>query len=479
MKLLLDTNIFIPLEPTAAQPDQIQTTAAAQLSKLASQTGAELWLHPAQRVDLAQDADHQRRQLRETLFHKYQVLEWHIPKPPTSNTNDWVDGLLIEALEHHAVTALVTEDRRLKQRASRAVGPDRVLTLSDAISFLSSLTELEVEPPPAVERVPAYILELQDSFWDSFREQYPDFDGWFRKCQREHRTAWIIRDPDGVGLVGATIINPERVETRGLKTLKICSFKVAPQHSGRRYGELLLKSVFQFAFENQYDSLLITVFRDHGQLIELLEVFGFEREDRIRESGEYVFTKHLGLDFGGNPGLDPLQFFVRHGPFTADLDKADAFIIPIRPNFHEMLFPELQTQQRLVPGREAYSNGMRKAYLSQSSITPPAPGSVLFFYRSEDEQSVSAWGVVEATLRSSDAEEVCAFVVPRTVYTTDEIFQKCAAGPVLAIIFRQGLRRLTSKARMHELRSAGVLAAAPQSILKLSPEAKQWMSQLF
>lgn len=479
MKLLIDTNIFIPLEPTDLQDSPEYTAVAAKLSRLASKTGTELWLHPAQRIDIAQDMLEQRRALREQLFQKYQTLHWQVPNPPSTNTNDWVDQFLVEALVRHAVTALVTEDRRLAQKAIKAVGPDRVLSLGDAISFLGSLGESPVDPPPAVERVIAYQLDLQDSFWDSFRFQYVGFDAWFRKCQAEHRLGWVIRDSDGQGLVGAALVNPELQDIRGAKTLKICSFKVDPQHSGRRYGELLLKSIFLYAYENKYDSLFITAYPEHRQLIALLEDFGFEREEHLRGSGELCFSKKLVRDFLQQSSPDALGFFIHNGPFVADLFSAPAYLVPIRPQFHEMLFPELQEQHRLLPGREAYGNSMKKAYLSSSAITELPRGSVLLFYRSEDDQKISAWGVVEDTLRSNNAEEICSFVLPRTVFPPEEISKMCNTGPVLAIMFRQGLRKLSHGGSLRDLTNATVISAAPQSIMQLRPETKQWMVQFF
>ncbi|MBL1150780.1 MAG: GNAT family N-acetyltransferase [Armatimonadetes bacterium] len=474
MKLLIDTNIFIPLEPTSPEDVTAHTTLAAELVQLATKTGIQIWLHPAQRVDIAQDATEGRRSVREQLFRKYPVLDITIPAAPATRTNDWVDQQLINALQRNAVTALVTEDRKLTRDAIAAAGADRVLTLADAVSLLRSLLSQEVEPPPAVEAVRAFDLEGNDSFWDSFREQYPGFDNWFRKCQEEHRQAWVIRAPATGDLAGVAIVNEERSEAKGRKTLKICSLKVDPMHSGRRYGELLLKSVFQYAYENRYDSFLITAFPEHEQLLALLGAFGFEREPEPKPSGELVLVKQWDLQPPPDATADPLAYFVSRGPFALDL-HSPMYLVPIRPEFHLLLFPELQPQPALLPHHEAFGNSLRKAYLSSSAIAEMPPGSVLLFYRTVDEHAIRSWGVVEQTLRSTDLDEICSFVLPRTVYTREQIEERLRRGAVLAIMFRQCLARIDRQISLTEMSGARVLSAAPQSITQLQLEPKEWM----
>ncbi|MCW5940060.1 MAG: GNAT family N-acetyltransferase [Fimbriimonadaceae bacterium] len=479
MKLLIDTNIFIPLEPTSPEDISEQTQTASRLSQLASKTNTQLWLHPAQRVDIAKDKTAARRSLREQLFSKYPVLIVNLPPVPPRRTNDWVDEQLVLALQRNAVSALITEDRRLTQKAIKQLGTERVLTLADAISLLASLVEAELAPPPAVECVRAYQLDIRDRFWDSFRADYGDdaFDRWLQKCQQEHRLAWVIRAPDSSALVGAAIVNHEKKETRGRKTLKICSFKVDAAHSGRRYGELLLKSVFCHAFENRFDSFYITAFPHHEQLIGLLTDFGFGREIAELPNGEIALSKPLALDLPVQRQEKPLPYFIREGPFSFDPHWTPGYLVPILPKYHAMLFPELQAQQPLVPGREAFGNSLRKAYLSCSGTRTLRPGSILFFYRSEDEQAVRTWGVVEQSLRSDDADRICDFVMPRTVYTRDEIVEMCDRGQVLAIMFRQCLRPIRNPVRLEEMLKERAIAAAPQSLMKLKPPAKQWMTE--
>ena len=124
MKLLIDTNVFIPLEPTRPSEQEALTEIAATLVRLAIGSNYQLYLHPVAKKDLERDTDEARNKLRQVLFKKYPLL----PDPPplttqlesqlgrvTVNTNDWVDYHLIAALAAEAVDFLVTEDHKLRQ----------------------------------------------------------------------------------------------------------------------------------------------------------------------------------------------------------------------------------------------------------------------------------------------------------------------------------------------------------------------------
>lgn len=387
-------------------------------------------------------------------------------------SNDDVDNQLLAAVAAPAVDYLVTEDQGLMRKAAKVGLQDRVLSLSEAVEMLEALFDKPTAPPPAVESKTAYRLNQSDPIWDSFRVDYPQFDEWLQKCKREHRQSWVI---SGAGrYAGVTIVNAEKQPPAPLKgkVLKICSFKVDPDHSGYRFGELLLKTIFRYALENSYAWLFVHVFEKHGALVALFEEFGFQSIGRS-ESDELVLAKPMNPS-ASNEKLAGLPFHVRFGPSHVDW-SSDAFIVPIRPIYHGLLFPDRQEQDQptLFEGEHPFGNSIRKAYLSRSTIKRLSPGSILLFYRSEDMQGLTEMGVVENVLRSSDASEIASFVARRTVYSFKEIEQMAAEAGILAIRFRDATL-IKPAIRLQELIGAGVLKDAPQSITQLSPAAKKW-----
>ncbi len=350
-----------------------------------------------------------------------------------------------------------------------------MLTIADARAFLGTLVRSPQEPPPQVDARPLHALSRDDPIFASLRDDYEDFDGWYVRVSQEGREAWVIESPAG-GYAGICIWKSRDDEfALGGKVMKVSTFKVSEEHRGRRYGELLLKAVFRELHANRYDHVWLTVFERHTQLIAMLEDFGFERHPERTGIGELVMVKHLTAPDGIRS--DPLAYHRRFGPPAVDiLSSSGVYVIPIQPRYHSRLFPDHPREQpRLLPDDDPFGNALRKAYLSQSLITPLPPGATILFYRSDDWQAIAAVGVVEESLRSDEAPKIAAFAGQRTVYSYAEI-SAMAPPEVLTIRFRQD-RLLDPPWPLGDLRAAGVLNAPPQSITQVrSEEGIAWLT---
>ena len=483
MKFLIDTNIFIPLEPTRFFDVEGSTNKVTEFVKLSAVSGHQIYVHPAERADLKRDKDDERRKLREILFNKYPSLPQPPPIPPSiesilgyaePESNNWVDHQLIAALYSNASDFLVTEDRSLRKKAGKLGLESRVATVTEVISILKDLYDTCPQPPPAVRDVKAYALDENDPIFKSLQKDYTDFNEWLVKCKREHRQAWVI-DGQESNFAAFSIVKHKKSKTWALngKVLKICSFKVSEQYNGIRYGELLLKTIFDYATKNGYDWIYITVLEKHNVLINLLEDFGFRDIRAKTGAGEIVFSKPMSCPDEIDESFDPLSFNVRYGPFALKFQGVPSYIIPIRPQFHRLLFPEVEKQLEIQPGNRPFGNSIRKAYLSNAQIRTIKPGSIIFFYRSMDWNSVMLVGVVEDTLVSSSPIEIARYVSKRTVYTYSEIEKMCHR-EVLAILFRQS-RILKRPITIEELKANGIVSAAPQSIITIQKEALGWI----
>ncbi|MBW1702163.1 MAG: hypothetical protein JRJ50_08565 [Deltaproteobacteria bacterium] len=437
MKFLIDTNIFIPLEPTRF---------------------FQIYVHPAERADLKRDKDEERRKLREILFNKYPSLPQPPPIPSSlesilgyaePESNSWVDHQLIAALYSNASDFLVTEDRSLRKKAGKLGLESRVATVTEVISILKDLYDTCPQPPPAVRDVKAYALDENDPIFKSLQKDYTDFNEWLVKCKREHRQAWVI---DG-------------------QESNLAAFSIVKHKKSK-----LLKTIFDYATKNGYDWIYITVLEKHNVLISLLEDFGFRDTRAKTDAGEIVFSKPMSCTDEIDESFDPLSFNVRYGPFALKFQGVPSYIIPIRPQFHRLLFPEVEKQLEIQPGNRPFGNSIRKAYLSNAQIRTIKPGSNIFFYRSMDWNSVMLVGVVEDTLVSSSPIEIARYVSKRTVYTYSEIEKMCHR-EVLAIRFRQS-RILKRPITIQELKVNGIVSAAPQSIITIQKEALEWIQTL-
>lgn len=485
MKFLIDTNVFIPLEPTTLSDIEMGTPKIIEFARFITEAQHQLYVHPAALSDIQRDFNEERRKLRELLFKKYPCL----PHPPPisekmenilghvkQNTNDWVDHCLIAALASDAIDFLVTEDSILRKKAARLNLHNRVATVTEATSIVQDLFDKVPKPPPAVRSVKAHVLNENDPIFKSFRTDYPNFDEWLRKCKREQRQTWVI-DAGNHRLAAVCIVKQEKSEEFSLsgKLLKICSFKVSEECNGFRFGELLLKTIFNYAISNSYDWICVTVFERHIELISLLEDFGFQIKGKKTRLGEIILTKPISFKVEERDSMNSLSFNIRYGPFAVKVKDVPTFIVPIKPEYHRLLFPEAEKQQSLpfLQGMHPFGNSIRKAYLSNSVIRAISPGANIFFYRSEDIRSITVLGVVEDTLVSSLPTEVARYVGKRTVYRFDEIGALCQR-EVLAILFRQA-RILKNPIILKNLVTNGVITSAPQSIVTVPKEGVRWL----
>lgn len=216
-------------------------------------------------------------------------------------------------------------------------------------------------------------------------------------------------------------------------------------------------------------------FPKYEELIDLFESFGFEKLPAQTAKGELVLSKPLRFSSAAYREMDPLEFHVRFGPKF--LKAKDVFLVPIRPHFHEMLFPECAQQGELFGTAKPYGNSILKAYLCHSPTRKLTPGSAVLFYESRGIGRVECVGVVEATLVSRDPAQIARFVGLRTVYSLDEIETMCRDQEVLAVLFRQAIGVPHSPLSIEELTRHGVLKRAPVSITQAREGGLRWIRE--
>lgn len=497
LRLLIDSNIFVTLEPYAGA---LETTnrKTTELARLSAKQGHTLFVHPANRDDVREGKDPLRRTQALAELDKYpQLSEGPVPSRltdalgvPVPGSNDDRDMRLLAALANNAVAFMITADKKLRRRAARVGLGDRTLSVDDAVEMLRQLEPAVNTPPPRVMSVESYALDGDQSIFQSLRDDYEGFDVWLNDTVRpdaDNRDCLVI-DEDGQYAAIAIVKRIESNCSYGFATpvSKIATIKVAPDFVGSKYGELLLKAIFAAAAAREVRTVYVEVLPKHEGLVDLLALFGFADSGHITTRGEVVLAKTLIPDPEAS-AQSPLDFHIAHGP-PAIHGAGKVFIIPIQKRWHLQLFPDAPGPQP-DPGDQLellglteisthpWGNALRKAYLSNSQIGQLAPGDTLLFYRSQDLRAVTAIGVVEDTLRSRDPTEIMAFVGRRTVYTPGEITTMCeGVGGVLAILFRQD-RFIEPPWAIDELEGNGVVNGPPQSITQIRDGGREWVHQ--
>ncbi len=484
LKLLFDTNVFYACEDISPTRLHVNAELATRLKQLALQSNCELFLHPATKSDIGNTESIPMRQASLLKMRQWRLLApfdarsglakeagYATPLSP----NDEVDLQMLASLDNNATDFLITEDRRLRNHVVRAGLGDRALSILGGIEYLERFLGESTVLPTVEERV-GYQLSVDDPFFDSLKLDYAPFESWFReKVQRKSRPCRVVFGANGeIEALAILKIESGREHDLAGKLLKVCTFKVAPQAGGAKRGELILKSVFQFAQENGIDQIYVEVFPHHVGVVRLFSDFGFHELDGRTQDGQLVLAKNRRPPPESSQ-LDPLQFHRDFGPPAVLVRRA--FVVPIQPQWHDVLFPEARIQGQLF-GPNASGNAIMKAYLSRSLITTLAPGDTLLFYRSIDLSAITVIGVVESVTRSSNADEIRRLVGLRTVYPDAEIRLMCEDDrSVLAILFRQD-RVLPAPWPLRQLKKTRLLKGPPQTIQRVNDEgALTWLRQ--
>ncbi|EPJ43788.1 MAG: hypothetical protein OFPII_39090 [Osedax symbiont Rs1] len=477
MRILLDTNIFIPMEDSSSYLDK----KLATLHRL-SQLNLELLIHPESKNDIARDKNESRKQAMLSRLPKYMVLTSPVNLDDEEETclfgkpkkdNDKVDNRILYAVYKDCVHLLVTEDSGIHKKARKLGLGERVLTVEQIVASLKYLENRENSPHPNIKNVHCYTLNLQDPLFASLRNGYEKFDQWFKeKCCKTARMAWVsFNEADCLNAICIYKIEEDPIVTNDCRALrgivvKLCTFKVTK--TGVKFGELLLKQSFTYAVDNNINYVYLTIEPGkHGELRSLVSNYGFTLYGVDEKGRDDVFIK----EFPKSPPseiLHPLEFAIKYFPMV-QISSNNAYIVPIKPEYHRVLFPEAQCQQSLFADQgNSAGNSILQAYLSKSPIKSIRPGDVLFFYRSDDHKEITSYGIVEQFIIESEPEKILQWVAKRTVYTYSEI--KSMAGCHVKIILFRVVRHLKSPLGFEKLKEDKVINGSIQSVTKLSVE---------
>lgn len=443
LRFLLDTNILIPLQDSML----VLAPSLANFVRLAGVGGHQLLYHPASKADIERDKDTRRRDRTLARLQQYTKLEGAPPSPRNNvqtSANDACDNDILHALECSAVHALVTEDKEIHTKARQAGFGDRIYNIQTAEDWLRRLHEPTKVHLPNIEDVPMYSLtsQLDTPLFDSLRSSYDtperSFNKWFHDKAQTGRKAWIARTDSGsieaicIYTIQTDEIINDAKETLPRQSLKLCTFKVGEQIRGRKIGELFLKAAFIFATDNRCENIFVHTSKDQFYLLALLNDFGFQLRGTYGADIMLVKNHPISPPNEDIPAIDYAKLYFPHYRKDASVQK---FIVPIQPQYHQVLFPELVRQGELFNGNTVAGNAIKQAYLCRAPSKQVRAGDIVLFYRSKDEMAITTIGVVEQYETHTEAARIMQLVSRRTVYSQSEI-EAMTDNSVRVMLFR-------------------------------------------
>lgn len=431
MKILLDTNIVIHREATTVVDEDIGI-----LFRWLDNLHHTKCIHSVTAEELEKHEDLKVRKSFKVKLASYNILKTKAPMSDVvrkisehldKNQNDINDTLIINELYSGRVDALITEDKKLLNKASLLGISERVYTID---AFLEKVTaenpELADYKVLSVRKDYFGNLDLTDEFFASFKEDYPGYENWFNRkadetvyvCLSEGRPIAILylkvegKDEDYSDIAPSM---PRK------KRLKIGTFKV--ELNGFRLGERFLKIVFDNAIRFKVDEIYVTIFNkriDQQRLINLLEEYGFYFHGHKRGPGgdELVYIRSFAKTADrSNPKLTYPLFST----------AGRIFMVSIYPEYHTELFPDSILRTELPTDfldNEPHRNAISKVFISRSFERGLHSGDVIIFYRTGGRYKsvVTTIGVVESVIDNIPTEEdFIRLCRKRSVFTDEKL----------------------------------------------------------
>lgn len=394
MKILLDTNIIIHREAS-----KIYKLDIGQLFYWIDKLKYSKYIHPLTVIELNRYKDADTLHTMNIKIESYNLIKHSAPLSENikqvcglvdKSDNDTNDTQILNEVYEDRVDILISEDKKIHTKATLLGIAERVFKIQD---FLEKVTaenpELVTYKVLAVKKVDFAEVNLKDTFFDSFREDYSEFDRWFNK--KADDPCYVCYNDDN--LIAFLFIKVED-ETENYtdiapsfsrkRRLKIGTLKVTG--NGYKIGERFLKTIFDNAIQYKVDEIYVTIFNkrpEQEQLIEMLEEWGFKYHGiKTTSNGEekvYVrnFGKKLPVDIN-NPKLT-YPFFSR------DTNK---YIIKIEPVYHTELFPDsinTKEDKAKYTENEPHRNRISKVYISHSQDRHLKSGDIILIYRMGEE----------------------------------------------------------------------------------------------
>jgi predicted nucleic acid-binding protein len=436
-KVLLDTNIIIHREASKVINQDIGV-----LFNWIDKLKYSKYIHPITVQELNKNKDSKTVETMNIKIGSYNVIK-HVA--PTSqeleaisikvdiNENDRGDTLLLNEVFCERVDILISEDKKIHYKAELIGISDKVFKieqfLEKVISENPNLVDYKVL---AVQKVDFAEVDLKNSFFDSFREDYNGFDKWFNK--KADDIAYVCYSNNELSAFLYIKVEDENENYADIvpnfqkkKRLKIGTLKVTS--NGFKIGERFLKIIFDNALQYRVDEIYVTIFDKRPEqlrLIALLEEWGFNYfGDKSTPTGiEKVFVKNF--DRNQNINIEnPKKTF----PYSSKTNRI--FIVPIYPEYHTELFPDsiLKTESpKDFVENEPHRNALSKVYISRSYYKDLKSGDLIVFYRTGEKGNaintgvVTTIGIVESVIDNIPNEDTFIKLCrKRSVFSDEEL----------------------------------------------------------
>lgn len=283
-------------------------------------------------------------------------------------------------------------------------------------------------------------IDINDSFFNSLKEDYPGFELWF--AGKKDQFAYVQYD-DNNKLLGFLYLKVEHCEVtdvypniNGDKILKVGTFKINAH--GTKLGEQFVKVIMDRAVSENVDVCYVTIYPKHKSLINLVNEFGFSLYGKkgvgIYEENVYVrkmkqLTGDINKDY----------------PYI-NMNGTKKYLLSIYPQYHSIMFPDsiLRTEDKNIIDDVSYTNSIHKIYVcSMSDVKNLKYGDIVVLYRTGEDGKSAEYTAVATSIcvvedvkhqsEFKDFEEFYTYASRYSVFDKNDLFYWYKKGDCKAI----------------------------------------------
>ncbi|MDO4545171.1 MAG: ASCH domain-containing protein [Bacillota bacterium] len=471
--ILIDTNIIIKRESNNNASFEI-----ANLFNWFAKKQSQIFIHELSKEELNNYDNEEAKKAILTKLNSYNVL----PKFPdikdaffesivsqySRDKNSEIDNKLLKEVYDGNVGVLLTDDNLMLKKAESLYIRDRVLASAELLSKFEHFDPKNIEYKMLAVKLKEFgEVDLNSKFFDTLREDYGgiDFDNWFKRKTRNKEKAYVFENESGI-IQGFLYLKDEDPNEIGYlqmrpalspkRRLKVGTFKI--DSTGFRLGERFLKIIFDNAINRNVEEIYVTLFEDRRddvkQLKEMMESWGFYRHG-YKENGELVLVKGLGkYDETKSPKYN----------FPIIKEQARYFLLPIFPEYHTDLFPDMilkNEDMHLYEDKKAHRYALEKIYLSGAYKTDAKPGDIMVIYRVGESKPkkyssvITGIAIIESLIDTKSVDECLALCKNRSVFEENEIIEMHKKRPKVVKLL--DYKPFKSKVTLEYLWSQGIV----------------------
>ncbi len=452
-RYLFDTNTIIERESSNNISSEV-TLAYASIEKL---NGKKL-IHEKTIEEISRYCD---RKKRDNILGKLNAYHKLISSNETADEFKKVccrfsqdessinDNEILKQVYNNNVDFLITSDQTIIRKAEMLYIDDQVYTPN------AYLRKVEIDNPKlieydvlSIELVSIGLLDINDNFFDSLREDYGvfEFNNWLKKKSNE--MAYVFRNK--TELQGFLYLKTENEEEnysyfippfKPGKRLKVGTFKIA--QSGLRLGERFLKIIFDNALKRNVDEVYVTMFENKRQevtyLKSMMEEWGFVKKAKNCANGEVVLVKNMrDYDYSKSPKYN----------YPLLMKKPNHMFLPIVSQYHTKLFPDLYLKNEKIKiyDEVACRYAIEKIYVCGWSNVNAKSGDIICIYRIGDYYKtytsvVSGIGILQEVKYPSNETDFINECKNKSVFSEDELrsfFRNGRYRTIIKVLFLEG-----------------------------------------